>query len=63
VQRWPAQRTDAWHNAFSRLQRCNQRREVTDAFFAHADTIITARSLIQQAWTTCRRDDRPAGRP
>ena len=50
--RWPAERTNVWHNAFSRLQRRYERREeVIDAFFDLADTIITVRSLIRQAWT------------
>jgi IS5 family transposase len=55
-QRWPVERTNAWHNAFNRLQRCYERREdVIDA--------ITVRSLIRQAWTTYRWDSRPARRP
>ena len=59
-QRWHVERTNAWHNAFSRLQRCYQRREtVIDAFFDLADAIITVRSLIRQAWTTYRWDGRP----
>ena len=63
-QRWPVERTNAWHNAFGRLQRCYERREdVVDAFFDLADTIITVRSLIRQGWTTYRWDDRPARRP
>ena len=63
-QRWPVERTNAWHNAFSRLQRCYERREeVIDAFFDLADAIITVRSLIRQAWTTYRWDSRPAQRP
>jgi transposase len=62
--RWPVERTNAWHNAFNRLQRCYERREeVIDAFFDLADTIITVRSLIRQAWTTYRWDNRPARRP
>jgi len=36
---------------------------VIDAFFDLADAIITVRSLIRQAWTTYRWDDRPARRP
>ena len=45
------ERTNAWHNAFNRLQRCYERREdVIDAFFDLADAIITVRSLIRQAW-------------
>jgi transposase len=49
-QRWHAERTNAWHNAFGRLQRCCERREdVTDSFFNLADAIITVRSLIRQA--------------
>ena len=63
-QRWPVERTNAWHNAFSRLQRCHERREeVIDAFFDLADAIITVRSLIRQAWITYRWADRPAKRP
>jgi transposase len=32
-QRWHVERTNAWHNAFNRLQRCYERREnVIDAF-------------------------------
>ena len=63
-QRWHVERTNAWHNAFNRLQRCYERREdVIDAFFDLADAIITVRSLIRQAWTTYRWDTRPARRP
>ena len=63
-QRWHVERTNAWHNAFNRLQRCYERNEeVIDAFFDLADVIITVRSLIRQAWTLCRWDDRPARRP
>ncbi len=63
-QRWPIERTNAWHNAFGRLQRCYERREeVIDAYFDLADTIITVRSLIRQAWTTYRWDGRPPRRP
>ena len=62
--RWPVERTNAWHNAFSRLQRCYERREdVIDAFFDLADAIITVRSLIRQGWTLYRWDGRPARRP
>jgi IS5 family transposase len=40
--RWHVERTNAWHNSFNRLQRCDERREaVVDAFFDLADTIIT----------------------
>jgi len=63
-QRWPAGRTNAWHNACSRLQRCHERREdVIGAFSGLAGTIITMRSLIRQAWTAYRWDGRPARRP
>jgi transposase len=63
-QRWHVERTNAWHNAFTRLQRCYERREnVIDAYFDLADAIITTRSLIRQAWTTHRWDTRPARRP
>jgi transposase len=62
--RWPVERTNAWHNAFNRLQRCYERRaDVIDAFFDLADTIITVRSLIRQAWTLYRWDGRPVRRP
>ena len=63
-QRWHVERTNAWHNAFNRLQRCYERREtVVEAFFDLADAIITVRSLIRQAWTTHRWDTRPTHRP
>jgi IS5 family transposase len=63
-QRWHVERTNAWHNAFNRLQRCYERNEdVIGAFFDLADTIITVRSLIRQAWTLYRWDNRPARRP
>lgn len=62
--RWHVERTNAWHNAFNRLQRCYERREVViDALFDLADAIITVRSLIRQAWTLYRWDTRPACRP
>jgi transposase len=49
-QRWQVERTNAWHNAFNRLQRCYERREtVIDAFFDLADAITTLRSLIRKA--------------
>ncbi|MET8209857.1 IS5 family transposase [Streptomyces sp. NPDC005373] len=63
-QRWHVERTHAWQNAFHRLARCYERRAtVIDAFFDLADTIITVRSLIRQAWTTHRWDGRPNRRP
>jgi transposase len=63
-QRWHVERTNAWHNAFNRLQRCYERREkVINAFFDLADAIITLRSLIRRAWITHRWDTRPARRP
>lgn len=62
--RWHVERTNAWHNAFNRLQRCYGRKErVIDAFFDLADAIITLRGLIRQAWTLYRWDNRPARRP
>ena len=58
--RWHVERTNAWHNAFGRLARCYERRQVVvEAFFDLADTIITIRSLIRRAWTTHRWDTRP----
>jgi transposase len=61
--RWHVERTNAWHNAFNRFQRCYERREkVIDAFFDLADAIITVRSLIRRAWITHRWDTRPARR-
>ncbi|MEU2672309.1 IS5 family transposase [Streptomyces sp. NPDC007164] len=63
-QRWHVERTHAWQNAFQRLARCYERRAVViDAFFDLADTIITVRSLIRQAWTNHRWDERPHRRP
>jgi hypothetical protein len=62
--RWQVERTNAWHNAFNRLQRCYERREtVINAYFDLADTIITVRSMIRKAWTLHRWDTRPARRP
>jgi IS5 family transposase len=62
--RWHVERTSAWHNNFNKLQRCCERNEdVIDAFFDLADTIITVRRLIREAWTLYRWDDRPAKRP
>ena len=57
-QRWPVERTNAWHNSFNRLQRCYERNEdVIDAFFDLADAIITVRRLIREASTL------PMGQP
>ena len=62
--RWHVERTNAWHNAFNRLQRCYERRRtVVEAFFDLADAIITLRALIRRAWTTHRWDTRPTKRP
>jgi transposase len=64
TQRWHIERTHAWQNAFHRLASCYERRRaVIEAFFDLADTIITVRSLIRQAWTTYRWDARPRRRP
>jgi transposase len=64
TQRWYVERTNSWHNAFNRLQRCYERREtVIHALFDLADAIITVRSLIRHAWTTHRWDTRPNRRP
>jgi transposase len=63
-QRWPVERTNSWHNNFSRLQRCYERDEqVIDAFFDLADAIITLRRLIREAWTLYRWNTRPVKRP
>lgn len=62
--RWHIERTNSWHNAFNRLQRCYERREhVIDAYFDLADAIITVRSLLRKAWTLYRWDTRPPRRP
>ncbi|GAA2286025.1 hypothetical protein GCM10010149_35100 [Nonomuraea roseoviolacea subsp. roseoviolacea] len=62
--RWHVERTQAWQNAFCRIALCYERRAtVVDAFLDLADTIITVRSLIRQAWTTHRWDGRPNRRP
>jgi transposase len=64
TRRWHVERTNSWHNAFNRLQRCYERREtVIDALFDLADAIITVRSLIRHAWTTHRWNNRPNRRP
>ena len=48
--RWLVERTNAWHNAFNRFQRCYERaRRWSTWFFDLADAIITVRSLIRQA--------------
>jgi transposase len=63
-QRWHVERTNAWHNAFNRLQRRYERTKVViDAFFNLADTIITLRSVIRRSWTTHRWHNRPTRRP
>ncbi|MFE7046257.1 IS5/IS1182 family transposase, partial [Streptomyces atratus] len=63
-QRWHVERTHAWQNAFQRLARCYERRTtVINAFFDLADTVITVRSMIRQAWTTHRWDERPHRHP
>lgn len=63
-QRWHVERTNAWHNAFNRLQRCYERTEtVIDAFFDLADAIITVRKIIRYAWTNYRWHTRPKRRP
>ncbi|MEU4645778.1 IS5 family transposase [Micromonospora sp. NPDC023814] len=49
------ERTNAWHNAFNRLQRCYERKEDV-VNFDLADAIITIRSLIRQAWILYRWD-------
>lgn len=62
--RWHIERTNAWHNAFNRLQRCYERREIViDAFFDLADAIIALRSLIRRAWATHRWEARPRRHP
>jgi hypothetical protein len=56
---WHLERTNAWHNAFNRFQRCYERHEqVIGAFFDLADTIIAVRSLIRRAL-----DHPPLGHP
>jgi IS5 family transposase len=63
-QRWPVERTNAWHNAFNRLQRCYERRKIViNAFCDLADAIIVIRRLIRRAWTTHRWNTRPTRRP
>lgn len=63
-QRWHVERTNSWHNAFKRLQRCCERKErVIDTFFDLADAIIIVRALIRRAWTLYRWDTRPARCP
>jgi transposase len=62
--RWHVERTNSWHNANNRLQRCYERDpSVIDVFFDLADAIITLRRLVREAWTLYRWDSRPAKRP
>jgi transposase len=57
--RWHIERTNCWHNAFTRLARRYERREIViEAFFDLADAIITVRNLIRRAWITHRWDTR-----
>jgi transposase len=63
-QRWPVERTNAWVNAFNRLQRCYERRQmVIDAFLSLAHAIITLRRLLRRARSLYRWDCRPHRRP
>jgi transposase len=63
-QRWPVERTNAWVNAFNRLQRCYERRQIViDAFLSLAHAIITLRRLLRRAWSLYRWDCRPHRRP
>jgi IS5 family transposase len=63
-QRRHGERTNAWHNACNRRQRCYERRRIViDAYFDLADTIITIGNLIRGAWTAYRWDIRPTRRP
>ncbi len=63
--RWVVERTNSWHTrGFRKLAICTEKRIlVIDAFIALANTIITVRRLIRQAWTTHRWDNRPDRRP
>ncbi|GAA3688449.1 IS5-like element ISCgl6 family transposase [Nonomuraea antimicrobica] len=62
--RWHVERTNAWHSAFNRLQRCYERREIViDTFFDLADAIVALRSLIRRAWAAHRWETRPRRRP
>jgi len=63
-ERWPVERTSAWHDNFNRFQHCYERRgDVIDAFFELADAATTVPSLIREAWTRYRCDGRPPKRP
>ena len=62
-ERWPVERTNAWHNNFNRLQRCYERREdVIDAFFdllkTYTDT-ATGTKADRSEWNKCLADLRP----
>lgn len=62
--RWVVERTNAWHNSFTRLTRCTERRQaITDFYVSLANTVIILRRLLRQAWTLYRWDARPARRP
>jgi transposase len=53
-QRWHVERTNAWHNAFNRLQRCHERTpRAIDAFFDLTDAIITLDRFVTLHGANC----------
>jgi IS5 family transposase len=64
TQRWPVERTHAWHNNFYKPARCTERRQiVADFYIALANTIVLVRRLLRRAWILYRWDTRPRRRP
>lgn len=63
--RWVVERTNSWHNrGFKKLLICTERQtRVIDAMISLANSVITLRRLIRQAWHTHRWDTRPKRKP
>jgi len=61
TERWPVERTNAWHNrGFRKLAICTERRTVViEAYVALANAIIIIRRLLAEGWTRYRWDGRP----
>ncbi len=62
--RWPVERTHAWHHTFHKLARCTECRQVVaDFYIALANAVVIVRRLLRRAWTLYRWDTRPSHRP
>ena len=62
TERWPVERTNAWHTrGFRKLAICTERRTVViEAFVALANAVIIIRRLLAEGWTRYRWEGRPA---